>query len=75
MAEREAEAVVPTSDEIDQMHGVYRHGGLERQTAPQVVYSESTCPRPGCSEPMQAVDFRLADDGRSVHDSLVRVVE
>ena len=72
MAERRAEAVAPTSDEIDQMHGVYRQGGLERQTAPQIVYAEPTCPHPGCSEPMQALDFRLEDHGRSVHDSLVR---
>ena len=45
-------------------------GGLERQTAPQIVYPEPTCPHPGCSEPMQVVDFQLEDHGRSVHDFL-----
>jgi hypothetical protein len=72
MAEHAAEAVAPTSEEIDQMHDLYRTGGLERQMAPHIVYSEPTCPHPGCSEPMQALDFRLEDHGRSIHDALVR---
>ena len=71
MAER-TEVVIPTSDEIEQMDEIYRQGGLARQTAPHIVYSEPTCPHPDCSEPMQALDFRLGDHGRAVHDALVR---
>jgi hypothetical protein len=71
MAEH-AEVVVPTTEEIEQMHDTYRRGGMKRQMAPQCVYSGPTCPHPGCSEPMQTLDFRLEDDGRTVHDTLVR---
>jgi hypothetical protein len=71
MAEH-AEAVVPTSEEIEQMHDEYRRGGRDRQMAPHIVYTERNCPHPGCSEPMQALDFRLEDHGRAVHDPLVR---
>src|SRR6516162_9965443 len=71
MAEH-AEAVIPTAEEIEQMHDIYRQGGLERQMAPHIVYAEPTCPHPGCSEPMQALDFRLEDHGRTIHDPLVR---
>jgi hypothetical protein len=72
MAKHVAGAVPPTSDEIDQMHDLYRQGGLERQMAPRIVYAEPTCPHPGCSEPMQALDFRIEDHGRLMHDQLVR---
>jgi hypothetical protein len=72
MAEKGSGTVVPSSKEIEQMHDLYRQGGLDRQMAPHVVYAESTCPHPGCSQPMQAIDFRLEDHGRPVHDRLVR---
>ena len=39
--------------------------------APHVVYSEASCPHPGCDHPMQAIDFRLEDRGKAVHDPLV----
>jgi hypothetical protein len=71
MAEH-AEVVVPTSEEIEQMHDTYRQGGMERLMAPHCVYSEPVCPHPGCSEPMQALDFRLEGYGRTIHDPLVR---
>ena len=72
MAENAAGAVARTSQEIEQMHDVYRQGGLERQMAPHIVYAEPTCPHTGCTEPMQALDFRLENHGRLVHDPLVR---
>ena len=40
--------------------------------APHIVYPEPTCPHAGCGEPMQAIDFRLEDHGRAIHDPLVR---
>jgi hypothetical protein len=70
MAEH-AGVAVPTSEEIEQMHDTYRRGGLERQMAPHFVYAEPTCPHPGCSETMQAIDFRLEDHGRIVQGPLV----
>ena len=39
--------------------------------APHVVYSEASCPHPGCDHPMQAIAFRLEDRGKAVHDPLV----
>jgi hypothetical protein len=54
------------------MPALYREGGQERRAPPQVVYRERECPDPGCGEPMQAIDFRLEDHGRAVHDPLVR---
>lgn len=61
----------PTVDR-DAMHEVYRAGGQRRQMAPHVVYSDAVCPQAGCDQRMQAIDFRLEDYGRSVHDPLVR---
>jgi hypothetical protein len=58
--------------DLHQMHEVYRKGGQERRLAPHVVYSDAVCPHPGCGERMQAIDFRLEDHGRAVHDALVR---
>lgn len=40
--------------------------------APHVVYPDAACPHAGCGQPMQAIDFRLEDRGRAVHDPLVR---
>jgi hypothetical protein len=40
--------------------------------APHIVYADAACPHPGCGQPMQAIDFRLEDHGRTVHDPLVR---
>ena len=72
MSEYARGTVIPTSDDTEHMHEVYRQGGLERQLAPHIVYAEVTCPHPGCSQSMQAIDFRLEDHGRDVHDPLVR---
>jgi hypothetical protein len=58
--------------ELNHMHDVYRQGGLDRKTPPHIVYSEPACPHFGCGQPMQAIDFRLEDHGRGVHDPLVR---
>jgi hypothetical protein len=54
------------------MHDLYRKGGEQRQIAPHIVYADSFCPHPGCDEKMQAIDFRLEDHGRAIHDPLVR---
>jgi hypothetical protein len=40
--------------------------------APHVVYNEPGCPHPGCSQKLQAMDFRLEDYGPPVHDPLIR---
>jgi hypothetical protein len=65
-------AGAPTTEEIAHMHDVYRKGGQARQMAPHIVYSEPACPHAGCGQPMQAIDFRLEDHGRDIHDPLVR---
>jgi hypothetical protein len=53
------------------MHEVYRRGGGEKRIAPHVVYAESGCPHEDCDQRMQAIDFRLEEYGRAVHDPLV----
>ncbi|MFO0949953.1 MAG: hypothetical protein U0835_02145 [Isosphaeraceae bacterium] len=63
---------VPTDEERAAMHALYLRGGRESLMAPHVVYAEGSCPYPGCGQPMQAIDFRLEDFGRDVHDRLVR---
>lgn len=60
-----------SDEELDQMHALYRAGGGEHQAARQVVCPETSCPHDGCGQPMQAIDFRLEDHGRAVHDPLV----
>jgi hypothetical protein len=67
-----AESVVPTPEELERMHDDCRQEGLDRQLAAQIVYAEPTCPHPGCPESMQALDFRLEDQGQPVDDRLVR---
>ena len=61
----------PTQADLDQMHALYRQGGKDRRMAPHVVYQDSTCPHPGCDQPMQAIDFRVEAYGRAIHDPLV----
>jgi hypothetical protein len=65
-------STTPAGGELDRMHALYRQGGQERQMAPHIVYPESACPHSGCGEPMHAIDFRLEDHGRAIHDPLVR---
>ncbi len=72
MAKTFAAEQAVTADERDRMHALYRQGGQERQMAPRVVYHSASCPHDDCDQPMQAIDFRLEDHGRSVHDPLVR---
>lgn len=72
MAEVSARPKPPTTTELDRMHDTYRQGGRERAMAPHVVYPEAHCPHPGCTQSLQAIDFRLEDHGRAVHDPLVR---
>jgi hypothetical protein len=60
------------ADEREQMHSLYRRGGQERQMAPHIVYQDALCPHSDCGQPMQAIDFRLEDHGRAIHDPLVR---
>jgi hypothetical protein len=72
MAETSTDRAAPAGADRERMHALYREGGRERRTAPHIVYPESSCPHPGCGQPMQAIDFRLEDHGRAVHDPLVR---
>jgi hypothetical protein len=72
MAEVPADPRTPVDHELDQMHALYRRGGQERRRAPHVVYPDAACPHEGCGQPMQAIDCRLEDHGRAVHDPLVR---
>ncbi len=72
MADLSAEIETPTVADRERMHDLYRGGGEKRQMAPHIVYPEAVCPHPGCEQPMQAIDFRLEDRGRAVHDPLVR---
>jgi hypothetical protein len=48
------DATVPTVDELDRMHALYRQGGRERRMAPHIVYPEISCPHDGCEQSMQA---------------------
>jgi hypothetical protein len=61
----------PTTAELEQMHEVYKRGGMKQHMAPHVVYQDANCPHSGCRQHMQAIDFRLEDHGRAVHDPLV----
>jgi hypothetical protein len=72
MAEVATGATPPSAEELNQMHAIYRQGGLDRLIAPHVFYTEPTCPHIGCGQPMHAIDFRLEDHGRAIHDPLVR---
>ena len=62
----------PTHAERERMHEAYRLCGAERASPPHVVYQEAGCPHAGCRQHLQAIDFRLEDHGRDVHDPLVR---
>ncbi len=56
--------VSPTQAERDSMHQLYREGGAERQTAPHVIYTDPTCPYPGCDEHLQGrgwIHFTIRD--------------
>ncbi len=72
MAEESTELCAASVQELGEMHEVYRQGGRERRMAPHIVYPHADCPHDGCNHPMQAIDFRLEDHGRPVHDPLVR---
>ncbi len=62
----------PSPTDLDHMHQVYIEGGRARQMAPHIVYPDANCPHPGCRWQVQAIDFRLEDHGKDVHDRLVR---
>jgi hypothetical protein len=72
MADVSTRSKAPAAGEWDQMHDLYRRGGQERRRAPHIVYSDASCPHDGCEQRLQAINFRLEDHGRSVHDPLVR---
>jgi hypothetical protein len=72
MAEASAKSPVLTAKEREEMHALYRRGGQERQWALHIVYPDAVCPHVGCGQRMQAIDFRLEDHGRAIHDPLVR---
>jgi hypothetical protein len=63
----------PTAAELERMHALYREGGARRAMAPpHVIYADDTCPHPGCTQRIQAIDFRVEAYGPAVHDPLVR---
>lgn len=66
--------VIPSQDaaQLDEMHALYRQGGVERAMAPRVIYHDVNCPHEGCHQSLHAIDFRLEAFGRSIHDPLVR---
>lgn len=64
-----ATPVSPT--EKESMHSAYMRGGAERRMAPHVVYTDAECPHISCDQHLQAIDFRLEDHGRPIHDPLV----
>lgn len=72
MSKVSSQAIVSTAEERDRMHAFYWQGGRERQIAPDIVYPKSSCPHDDCDRPMQAIDLRLEDHRRAVHDPLVR---
>jgi hypothetical protein len=72
MKNAETSATAGRSRDLHRMHEVYRTGGQEHGTAPHVVYTDPACPHPGCGARLQAIDFRLEEHGREVHDALVR---
>jgi hypothetical protein len=72
MARSATKSTAADAGEREQMHALYRQGGLERQIAPHIVYPDAKCPHVGCGQPIQAIDFRLEDHGRAIHDPLVR---
>jgi len=72
MAEMSTGATAPAAGELERMHALYRRGGQERQMAPHIVYLDAACPHADCGQQMQAIDFRLEDHGRAIHDPLVR---
>jgi hypothetical protein len=59
--------------DLERMHVVYRQGGADRAAPTHVIYRDILCPHPGCTQYLQAIDFRLEAFGRDVHDTLVRV--
>ena len=62
----------PTQADLDLMHDSYCRGSLEHRMAPHAVYSDPTCPHPGCEQRLQGIDFRLDEHGQSLHDQLLR---
>jgi hypothetical protein len=72
MADTSPDSAAPTGTERERMHSLYREGGRARRAAPHIIYRKPSCPHPGCEHPMQAIDFRLEDHRRAVHDPLVR---
>src|SRR5262245_59300463 len=62
----------PTTEELQEMHGLYRRLGGERRMAPHIVYPDAGCPHTNCQQSLQAIDFRLEAHGKSIHDPLVR---
>ena len=72
MPEALPRSTLPTAEELERMHALYREGGEDRRMAPHIVYAEPDCPHAGCGQRMQAVDFRVESYGPAVHDPLVR---
>ena len=72
MADTITKPASPTHEQLEAMHALYRQGGQERQMAPHIVYEHENCPHAGCTQRMQAIDFRLEAYGPAVHDPLVR---
>ena len=64
--------VRPTQAELDEMHADYCRGSLEHRMAPHVIYVEPGCPHAGCNHRLAAIEFRLEQHGKAVHDAMLR---
>jgi hypothetical protein len=62
----------PTQAALDDMHKEYCRGSLEHQMAPHAIYVDSECPHPGCRHRLAAIDFKLEEHGKQIHDALLR---
>ena len=63
--------VRPTEAELNEMHTDYCRGSLEYRMAPHVIYGKPGCPHAGCEQRLAAVEFKLDEHGKAVHDALL----
>jgi hypothetical protein len=63
-----------TSADLEALDRLYREGGLRAMASPHVHYDEIRCPRPGCDQVMEWVDFKLEPHGdpEGIYKALVR---
>jgi hypothetical protein len=61
-------------EEIRELDGFYREGGLRAMASPRVHYGDLSCPHPGCDQKMEWIDFKveLHGDPEGVYKPLVQ---